>query len=287
MVAAADAEEARMNAIRLVFVALFLALSSSITPVFGASYSTDQSDLYWADPPNSENGWGFQIVQRGDTIFITMFVYAQASAPTGPPTWYTATMKPSPPGSAIWSGDLYVTSGPPFSAMPYDQGLLTYRKVGTATWTPTSVTTGILAYTVDGVAVTKNAIRQTLVVENYSGHFSGGVHSTATGCANPALNGTTEDVGVLNIVQNGTALTLTELPAKGGNCVFTGTLGQVGQMGSVTGAFSCNDGSYGSFNFVEMQVTEFSVSGRFAASLTVPAGCQASGWFAGLKVTTF
>jgi hypothetical protein len=79
-----------------------------------ASYSTDQSDLWWVDPPGSENGWGIQFVQRGSTIFATIFIYG----PTGAPTWYVATMGPTPPGSFVWSGDLFTRTGPWFGAVP-------------------------------------------------------------------------------------------------------------------------------------------------------------------------
>jgi hypothetical protein len=272
-----------MTALRRAACILLAAASLLALPATAASYSTDQSDLWWADPPGSENGWGFQLVQRNSTIFATMFVYA----PTGAPTWYVATMAPTPPGSFIWSGDLYTTTGPWFGAVPYNPLLFTFRKVGTMTWTPATVTTGTLSYTVDGVSVIKSVTRQTLVNENYSGHFGGGIHETDTGCANPAYNGTIEDIGVLNIVQNGMAITMTSLPITGGSCAYSGTLAQFGQMGDVVGIFSCSSGSYGSFHIFEFQVTPYSVIGRFTASATVPAGCQATGWFGGLRVTTF
>jgi len=141
---------------------------------------------------------------------------------------------------------------------------------------------------VDGVAVTKHATRQTLVSENYGGHFAVGTHETDTGCANPLLNGTFENAGVVNTSQNGAAFTMTTFPANGGaTCAFTGTLSQSGQMGDVQGTYFCTNGSAGSVRIFEFQVTSFSVSGRYTASGTVPLGCQASGWFAGLKVTTF
>jgi len=271
-----------MKAIRLVIAALMLAVMS-VSGASAASYSTDQSDLWWADPPGSENGWGFQLVQRGFVIFATMFVYGPSSAPT----WYTATMTPNPPGSLAWSGDLYVTSGSWFGTVPYNAAQFTTRIVGRMTWTPTSVNTGMLSYAVDGVPVTKNAIRQTLVNEDYSGHFAGGFHETDTACANSALNGTTESIGVLNIVQSGAAITVTSLPSTGGSCAYAGMLTQYGQMGDVVGSFSCSNGSRGTFHAFELQATEYSILGRFTASATVPAGCQASGWFGGLAVTTF
>ena len=271
-----------MKSTRLLFAA-FLALLSVTTLVIAAAYSTDQSDLWWADPPASENGWGVQLVQRNSVIFATMFVYG----PTGAPTWYTATMTPTPAGSLVWSGDLYATSGPWFGTAQYNPALFATRNVGRMTWTPDSVFTGVLSYTVDGVPVTKNVTRQTLVAEDYSGHFAGGLHETDTGCANPSFNGTTETIGILNIVQNGSAITMTSLPSTGGSCAYAGTLTQYGQMGDVVGSFSCSSGNRGTFDLFEFQVTEYSVIGRFTASATVPAGCQATGWFGGLAVTMF
>ena len=276
-----------MTVLRRAACILLAAVSLLALPATAASYSTDQSDLWWTDPPASENGWGFQLVQRNSTIFATMFVYG----PTGAPTWYVATMGPTPPGSFIWSGDLYTTAGPWFGAVPYNPALFTFRKVGTMTWTPTSVSTGMLSYSADGVFVTKNATRQTLVNENYSGHFGGGIHETDAGCANPAFNGTIENIGVLNIVQNGTmpgaAIVMTATATTGSSCAYSGALSQLGQMGDVVGSFTCTNGSAGYFHIFEFQVTEFSVTGRFTASYAIPAGCQGAGWFGGLTVTTF
>jgi hypothetical protein len=272
-----------MKSFRLVLTALILSLSLVAAPALATCYSTDQSDLWWTNPPGSENGWGFQLVQRCSTIFATMFVYD----PTGAPTWYVATMEPNPPGSLVWSGDLYTTTGPWFGTVPYNPALFTGRKVGTMMWTPATVTTGTLSYTVDGVAVTKSVIRQTLVNENYNGHFGGGIHEVVTSCANPAFDGTFEKIGILNIVQNGTAITLTAVPASGPSCTYTGTLSQFGQMGDIVGTYGCADGTVGTFHIVELQVTIVSVNGRFAAATSAPAGCQSTGWFGGLVVTTF
>jgi hypothetical protein len=264
-----------MKSLRRALIALVLMLASIATPSLAASYSTDQSDLWWANPPNSENGWGFQLVQRDSTIFATIFVYG----PAGTPTWYAATMGPTSPGSLVWSGDLFTTTGPWFGTVPYNPALFTFRKVGTMTWSPTSVITGTLSYTVDGVLVTKNVTRQTLVNENYSGHFGGAIHE------DNSCFGTTENIGILNIVQNGSAVTITASEPNG-ICAYAGTLAQYGQMGDIVGSFSCSFGPGGTFHAFELQVTEFSVTGRFTANYSTPAGCQGNGWFGGLTVTT-
>ena len=113
-----------MRLVRMVAMMLFCEFASSLAA--SASFSTDQSDLWWVDPPGSENGWGLQLVQRDSTIFATIFVYA----PSGNPTWYVSTMMPI--GAPLqWSGDLYATMGPWLGTVPYDPASVTVRKVGT------------------------------------------------------------------------------------------------------------------------------------------------------------
>ncbi len=61
-----------MKSIRFTLAILFLAASSFVGTTWATSFSNDQSDLWWNA---NENGWGIQFVQRGSTIFATMFVY--------------------------------------------------------------------------------------------------------------------------------------------------------------------------------------------------------------------
>src|SRR5438552_8535929 len=76
------------------------------------------------------------------------------------------------------------------------------------------------------------------VLDDFSGHYGGGLHQTAIGCSNPAFSGTTESIGVLNITQNGAAITLQSFPTTGGSCSFPSTLTQAGQMGAVSGSYA-------------------------------------------------
>lgn len=256
--------------------ALILVAFLSAPPVLAASFSTDQSDLWWIP---AESGWGMQLVQRNSTIFATLFVYA----PTGNPTWYVATMQNV--GGLVWSGNLYATTGPWFGTVPFNPALVTTTLVGTMTWTGQTGDTGNVNYTVNGVSVSKNVVRETLVNENYGGHFGGGIHQVKTGCTDPALNGTFENIGTLNIIQNSTTVTLAISSTVA--CVYSGTLTQYGQMGDIVGTFSCSDSSAGTFHAFELQVTELSVIGQLTESLTTPAGCQATGWLGGMAVTTY
>jgi hypothetical protein len=64
-------------------------------------------------------------------------------------------------------------------------------------------------------------------------------------------------------------------------------LNQFGQMGEVNGTYACSDGSGGTIFLFEMQVNETGITGRFNATAASPAGCQSTGWFGGVLVTTF
>jgi hypothetical protein len=265
----------------MALAALFSAFLFIAPQAVATSFSTDQSDLWWTDPPGSEDGWGIQLVQRNSTIFATMFVYGAGGAPT----WLVATMNPTG-GSFSWSGDLYTATGSPFDAVPYNSALFTPHKVGTMAWTATSVTTGSLTYSVDGVPFSKNLTRQFLAFEDYSGHYGGGIHEVVTGCANPGLNGTIENVGILNITQSGSTVTLAVFPTGGGSCSYAGALTQTGQMGSVTGSYVCSSGESGTFQLLEMQVNITGMTGRFTGHSNT-LGCTYAGWFGGIRVTTF
>jgi hypothetical protein len=251
--------------------------------VHAVAFSTDQSDLYFIP---AESGWGMQLVQRNGTIFATLFVYDASTKPT----WFTATMNPTPtPTPLQWTGDLYATTGPWFGTVPFNTANVTLTKVGTMTWTAQASNTGNVAYTVNGVAVSKNVIRQKLVLQDYSGHFGGGIHQTTTGCASPSVNGTVEKIGVIDISQSDGMITIAAA-ASSGACSYNGTLTQFGQMGDVVGSFLCLDGSIGTFHIFALQVTDLSVVAKFNASYSAPApaaGCQATGWFGGTTITTF
>ena len=160
-----------MNKLRHATCVLLAAASLLASPAYATSFSTDQSDL-WYIP--AEQGWGIQLVQRGSVIFATLFVYDPAN-----PTWYTATMDNT--SGYNWTGALYTTTGTDFR-MPWNPAGLTVTPVGTMTWQGQTVTTGTLTYVVNGVTVIKNVTRQTLVIDNYSGHYAGYVHREFTGC---------------------------------------------------------------------------------------------------------
>jgi hypothetical protein len=267
-----------MSAFRRVACVLLAAASFLAAPAYATSFSTDQSDLWYVA---AEAGWGMQLVQRGAVVFATLFDYG----PLGEPVWYTATLTYT--SSSTWTGILYATTGPYFATVPFDPMHVGYSLVGTLTWTAKTAEAGTLIYSVGGITVVKSMVRQPLVLDDFSGHYAGGFHKVVTDCVTATLNTTTDDVGTLDITQNGAAITIVEtLPATSSSCTYTGTLSQAGQMGSVQLGVTCTDSTGGTGSIDQMQVTPFGLSGSFTASYSNPAGCQSSGWFGGFRGST-
>ena len=216
-----------------------------------------------------------QLVHRGSVIFATMFVYD----PTRTPIWYSATLNYT--GNLVWTGDLILTSGPWFGTVPFNPSSVTNRRVGSLTWTATSVNSGTLTYSVDGVFIAKSLVRQLTVFDNFSGVYRGATHEEVTACINPTFNGTSEQNTTLNFSQSGTAATVTGTFGNG-FCTYNGTFSQAGQMGQIDGSFSCTGGDFGNFTIYEMQVNTSGVTARLTSDST-PLGCHVSGWLGGMR----
>jgi len=102
------------------------------------------------------------------------------------------------------------------------------------------------------------------------------------------LNGTTETPSFVYIGQNGQAVSIQTVELESSaSCTYNGTLSQAGQMGSVTGNFTCSTGATGAFTFFEMQINPQGITGRLALNYSVPQGCTSTGWFGGIRGSTF
>src|SRR4029079_5714134 len=78
--------------------------------------ATNYTDI-WLLP--TESGWGLHITQQGSAMFAAWFTYDF----TGAALSLTATLNSVSPG--VYSGTLIKTSGPPFSAVPWDKNAVT------------------------------------------------------------------------------------------------------------------------------------------------------------------
>lgn len=116
--------------------------------------ATNYQDLWWNAPPGSESGWGLNVAHQGDTLFVTWFTYDV----DGSPMWLSATAQKS--AAATYSGALYRTRGPAFSAVPWSPAAVVVTQVGSVTLTFADGNHASFAYTVNAVTQTKQITRQ-------------------------------------------------------------------------------------------------------------------------------
>jgi len=110
--------------------------------------------LWWNAPAGSESGWGINFAHQGDVIFATWFTYDT----TGKAWWLSMTANQTTPN--VFSGTLYQTHGPAFSAVPFNSSAVTAIPVGTGTLTFSDNNNGSFSYTVNGIPQTKPITRQ-------------------------------------------------------------------------------------------------------------------------------
>jgi len=116
--------------------------------------ATNYQDLWWNAPPGSESGWGLNVTHQGNTLFLTWFTYDL----DGTPLWLSATAQKT--GATSYSGTLYRTNGPAFSATPWNPASVAITAVGTATVTFADGNRATFAYSVNGINQTKQITRQ-------------------------------------------------------------------------------------------------------------------------------
>lgn len=251
--------------------ALLIGVSSSVS---ATSLTRDYSDLWFT---SSESGWGANMIQQGEIIFLTLFVYQS----NGQPIWFVAsdlTFQGTTGNSQRFTGTLYQTAGPFYGSPTFNPNLVTVSPVGTATFIATSATAGTLSYTVNGVTVNKNVTRQTWRNENIAGVYQGATIGTYSNCS--AGNGAYESVASFTVTQAAQSITIAEF-GNGYTCNYTGILSQSGRMGTVTGTGSCTpNGVAQTFTASEVRVDPNGIS----MSLVADAGpCHFTGRIGGIR----
>jgi hypothetical protein len=262
-----------MQSLRVLFAALATAALCAFATPSVASLGTNFSDQWWN--PN-ESGWGASILQQYNTLFVDLFVYA----PDGRPQWYTAAVYlQQQSGRSLFTGDLYVTSGPWFGAF-FNPAAVAARRVGTLQFDATSTDFATLTYSVDGVVVSKSVERQLFTYEDFSGSYYGGFVYDQSNCANPANNGHVEELGpfTINHPANNT-FTLT-LQSSVGQCTIAGNYTQLGHMGTVDSNYSCTYGVNGTMTLYELERTGTGMTGRFIAENNA---CSVAGSLGGVE----
>ena len=131
------------------------------TCVFGGppalALATNYQDLWWNSPAESESGWGINLTHEGDNIFATWFTYDL----DGTSLWLSGTAAKTLSGT--YTGDLFRTTGPAFSAVPFNPVAVGRVKVGTLTFTFASGNSGTFDYTVQ-IAPLPGPVHQTKTI---------------------------------------------------------------------------------------------------------------------------
>ena len=152
--------------------------------------ATDYTDIWYLP---AESGWGVNVVQSDNFLFITFFVYGS----DGKPTWYVAQVTQDASGN--FNGTLYSATGTYFAA-PWVGDVVSVA--GTASFRPTNPSTATLVYTAIGApTVTKSIQRQTLTSVALGASYTGGQAGQYSGCTDPAQNFLYKDTFDLQVTQ--------------------------------------------------------------------------------------
>ena len=113
------------------------------------------TDLWYRAPAESEPGWGVSLTHQSDVLFAAWFTYDS----TGRGMWVVGSRLERTTGNSF-TGPLYRTTGPAFSANPWNPAGVVATQVGTATFAFTDSSSGTFNYTVEGITQSKAITRQ-------------------------------------------------------------------------------------------------------------------------------
>jgi hypothetical protein len=253
---------------RLAVLVLCLALCAAARAA--TPFSVDASDLWYNA---SESGWGVNIAQQADIAFLTLYVYGDDNKPT----WFVASaMQGVKDGTTVtYTGDLFATTGPAYSAARFDPAQVTTTKVGTAIFSVADGTDGTLNYSVNGRSVVKKVVRQTWRENNATGAYIGYVGGT---CAT-TISGAEESMTFI-VTQAIPAFRLATTGTSGVSCGYTGVYSQQGRLGTAQGTFTCTNNRSGNFT---LDAIEASPDGMLARLTTQVGTCTFTTRLAGIR----
>lgn len=251
---------------------LAIALLSAALPAAAANtFSADASDMWWKP---DESGWGVNVVQQGNVIFATLYVYAA----DGTAHWFVAPDMEAPGGSPLtFTGDLYETTGPAFTAS-FNPGAVTRRVVGTATFTYSASNSAAFAYSVDGKSVARNIQRMTWRSPDLSGEYEVWRNIRSSNCTDMG-NSSYDYI----IQQSGNAVTIQAYQGVALQCSWSGTVSQAGRMSAITASGTC--GGTPSTSSLRIDDLEVGVNGFMGHLASTEHGCDLFGRIAGVNTS--
>lgn len=120
-----------------------------------AKFTPSYQGLWWRAPAGSESGWGVSIAQQGDILFAAWFTYDEQRNGM----WLVMT-EGRKDANGRYSGTLYRTRGPVFTAVPWNPAQVSLTPVGIVSFRFSSANDGFFQYTLGGVTVEKPIVRQ-------------------------------------------------------------------------------------------------------------------------------
>ena len=197
-----------------------------------------------------QSGWGLNVIEQGDTIFATLFVYDRLRRPR----WYVASSLTQtgndPGGAVVYSGPLYEQTGPYFGAA-FNPSAITRREVGQMSFQALPDGRGFLNYTVDGRLVTPDSMQRfAFRKQDLSGTYAGSYdHDRQAG---------------ITIDDSGTEFRMQLVDRFGGmgTCNFVAPFSQDGSLRAMAGTYTCG-GTSGTFTLRHATVGAHGFSARF------------------------
>lgn len=282
-------------------------LNAVLLLVVPIAHAANYTDLWVTQ---GEAGWGLNLVQQGETIFGTWFVYGA----DGKPLWLvmsngvqTSTGSQVP---VVFQGELYETTGPAWKGQ-FDPDRVVLTKVGLATLRFDTSYSGSLTYSVNSDSITKIIQRlgfgPTPLQGNYRFALFGQSRSSclsisnntrsATGMFRLSMNPADELGNNLVVVSRpGGGYQITEQSYIGVKCIATvPSIENRGRLISMSGLYSCSDGRSGTFIWSDVEVSFDRVygsgsaaarlTGSFTSRDTAGETCVASGTFTAVGQT--
>ena len=214
-----------------------------------------RNDLYLRQ---GESGWGLNVIEQGDTVFGTLFVYDRQ----GKPHWYSAPslVRNDPVGdTTTYTGPLQESTGP-FYGTEFNPGAVTRRQVGTMYLQGYNDGSAYLSYDVDGVHWERTILRYAFKSNSLSGRYAG--HLTPD-TAYPG-NRTSEAIPIsISIQDAGGNFSMATSGADGVSCNDTSPALQIGSLRWMMGTYGCSNGQSGSFDMQNAVVTFNGFTARF------------------------
>ena len=133
----------------------FLLFSSASQAQAPPSASPNVQGLWWRSPPGSEAGWGLNIAQQGEVLFVTWFTYDS----DGTGLWLVMPSG-SRVGDNMFGGRLYQAIGPAFDTSAWDPRRVLSTQVGDLLLTFSDANNGVMTYTVNGIGISLNGDTQ-------------------------------------------------------------------------------------------------------------------------------